>query len=209
MNRFLIEDLGEVACAMYDSIVDDCIDDVTFVGCYDDAVAIIKELLMFDEILPYQINLEPEDWDGYDKEYYISLDDDMNIWCEKAYSFDHGRYLYTDTRRLFIADDCNSAILKEIGCDEDSMYEVSYDLGDEESECDGNCACCQCDENNDSKDNHEEITRVAVDDNGKLRGFEKSWETHEDGLHYHSTYSFFSNNEDMLKNMLDNFSIKY
>ena len=208
MNRFLIEDLSEVACAMYDSIVDDCIDDVTFVGCYDDAVAIIKELLMFDEILPYDIELEPVEMDNYDMEFYVTLDDELNIWCCKAYDVEHKRYLYTDTDRLFIADDCSSAILKEIGCDEDSMYEVSYDtFGDDE--CDGNCACCQCGENDEVDDNHEEVTRVAVDEDGKLRGFEKSWSTHEDGLYYHSTYSYFSNNEDMLKNMLDNFSIKY
>ena len=202
MKRFLIEDLGEVACAMYDSIVDDKLNDVMFVGYYEDVVFIIKELLMFDDILPYDIELEPVETGCYDKEYYLTLDEELNIWCSKAYDSEYEGYSYIETDRLFIADDYNSAILKEIGCDKDSMYEVSYDtFGDEE--CDGNCACCQC------NDNHEEITRVATDDNGNIRGFEKSWETHEDGLHYKSTYSFYSSNEDMLKNMLENFSIKY
>lgn len=208
MRRFLIEDIGEIACAMYGAIVDDKLDDVTFVGRYEDTIGVIKELLMFDDIVPYAIELEPEELDGYDMEYYVTLDDELNIWCSKAYSFRHRKYLYTETRRLFVADDCNSAILKEIGCDDDNMYDVSYDtFGDDE--CDGNCACCQCGEKDVSDDNHEVITRVAVDENGKLRGFEKFWNTDEDGLHYHSTYSFFSNNEDMLKNMLDNFNIKY
>jgi hypothetical protein len=208
MRRFLIEDIGEIACAMYDTIVDDGLSDVTFVGYCDDVIAIVKELLMFDEILPYDMEIEPEEIGGYDKEYYVTLDNDLNIWCCKAYDVEHNRYLYDESRRVFIADDCSSAILKEIGCDDDNMYEVSYDtFGDDE--CDGNCACCQCGEKDTSDDNHEVITRVAVDENGKLRGFEKFWNTEEDGLHYHSTYSFFSNNEDMLKNMLDNFNIKY
>ena len=201
MNRFLIEDLGEVACAMYDGIVDDKLNDVMFVGYYEDAVELIKELIMFDEVMLYDIELEPVEMDYYEDEYYVTLDGELNIWCCKAYDVEHKRYLYSETDRLFITDDYNSAILQEIGCDEDAMYEVSYGLDDDE--CDGNCACCQC------NDNHEVITRVATDDDGVIRGFEKSWETHEDGMHYHSTYSFFSNNQDMLKNMMDNFKIKY
>ena len=206
MKRFLIEDLGEVACAMYDAIVDDGLNDVTFVGRYDDVTEIIKELLMFDDVFPYRLEIEPEGLYSYDKEYYVSLDSDLNIWCNKAYDFENKCYLYDETRRLFVADDCNSIMLKEIACDEDNIYEVSYDL-EEESECDGNCECCSCNDGNDN--NHEVITRVTTDENGKLRGFEKSWETNEDGLHYHSTYSFYSSNEDMLKTMLENFSIKY
>jgi len=220
MKRILIEDLGEIACHMYDSIVDDGLNDVTFVGYYKDAVCLVKELLMFDDVDIFQIEVEPVERDGYDMEYYIILDNELNIWCEKAYSFNHGRYLYNETSRLFIADDCNSAILNEIGCDEDNMYEVSYDLDDDG--CDGDCANCKYAENPylekpddeigrllKGNDTHEVITRVATDENGKLRGFEKSWETKEDGLNYKSTYTYYSNNENMLKNMLENFEIKY
>lgn len=203
MKRFLIEDLVEVAIAMYYSITDDKLNEVMFVGCYEDAVSVIKNLLIFDEVTPYHISIKSEDWDGYDKEYYITLDDKLNIWCEQAYSFEINNYFYDGTERLFIADDCDSAILKKVECDKDNVYEVSYDLDDE---CDGNCERCHCSE---EKDSHEVVTRVATDENGKLRGFEKSWETLEDGLHYHSTYSFYSSNEDMLKNMLENFNIKY
>lgn len=220
MKRILIEDLGEIACHMYDSVVDDGLNDVTFVGYYEDAVCLVKELLMFDDITPYNIELKPFESDRYDKEYYITLDKELDIWCCKAYNSEHDCYLYAETGRLFIADDCNSAILNKIGCDEDNMYEVSYDLDDDG--CDGDCANCKYAENPDlekpddeigrllkGNDTHEVITRVATDENGKLRGFEKSWETNEDGLHYHSTYSFFSSNENMLKNMMENFEVKY
>ena len=114
MKRFLIDDLAEVACGMYGSIVDDGHEEVMFVGFYDDAVEVIKNLLMFDEIMPYHIHIEPEDWDGYEKEYYVTLDNEMNVWCEKAYQEEHSRYLYGETGCLFIADDCNSVLLKDI-----------------------------------------------------------------------------------------------
>lgn len=205
MRRFLVNYLSDIAHAMYDSITDDKLNEVMFVGHYEDIVMVFKELLIFDDTVPYHIKMTSEDLNGYDKEYCIILDNDMNIWCEPAYITKENSYLYLFTERLFIADDCNSAILKNVECDNDDIYEVSYDL-DHECECDGKCEHCHCSEKD---DNHEEITHVAVDKNGTIRGFEKSWSIHEDGMDYHSTYSFYSSNEDMLKNMLENFSIKY
>lgn len=209
MRRILIDGFGNIACLMYNSIVEDKLSDTTFVGYCEDVICVVKELLMFDDVLPYDIVIEPEEIGGYDKEYYVTLDSDLNIWCCKAYDIENKRYLYDETRRLFIADDCDYTLLSKIACDEDNMYEVSYDLDKEEFKCDEN-VCCGCnDNNNDNDSKHEVITRVATDDTGKLRGFEKTWETHEDGFHYHSTYEFYSNNENMLKDMMENFSIKY
>ena len=204
MKKFLVNYLSDIAYAMYDSIADDKLEDVMFVGHYEDIIMVLKELLIFDEIVPYHIKMTSEDLNGYDKEYCIILDSDMNIWCEPAYNIETKGYLLLFADRFFIADDCNSAILKNIECEKDDIYEVSYDL-DEECECDGNCECCQCSKD----DNHEVITRVAVDEDGTIRGFEKSWSTHEDGIYYHSTYTHYSNNQDMLKQMIENFNIKY
>ena len=207
MKKFLINNLSDLAYAMYENIVEDVCKNVMFVGFYEDASAIIKELLIYDEIIPYNISIEPIESDNYDKEYYIALDNNFNIWCCKAYDVEDKCYLWDMTDCLFIADDCCSAILKEIGCDKDNMYEVSYDLEDEECECDGNCACCNCNDGKD--DNHEVITRVAVDDAGKLRGFEKSWSTKEGNMTYHSTYTHYSNNTELLKQLMENFDIKF
>lgn len=207
MKKFLIDDLSDVAYAMYENIVEDVCQNVMFVGFYEDASAIIKELLMYDEIIPYNISIEPIESDNYDKEYYIALDNNFNIWCCKAYDVQDKCYLWDTTDCLFIADDCFSAILKEIGCDDDNMYEVSYDLDDEECACDGDCACCNCNDGKD--DNYEVITRVAVDDNGVIRGFEKTWETKEGNMTYHSTYTHYSNNTELLKQLMENFDIKF
>lgn len=204
MNRLLIEDMIDVAKAMYDMIKNGC-EDICFIGKYDDAAMLIKELLMvYDETHIQQVSIESIDWDGYDKEYIVTLDHDFNVWCEKAYQEEHKRYLIIGENCVLIADDCNSKILDNI--ESDVIYEVGYDIDEDEAGCDENCENCKC---HNVLNNHEEVTRVAVDSDGKLKGFEKSWESNKDGLTYKTFYSYYSNNESMLKNMLENFNIKY
>jgi len=201
MDRIVIEDVYDVAEIMIDEIREG--HETTFIGLYDDVSEIIKDLVICSdyEVNIERIDLEPVEFDGYDKEYYVSLTKNMKLWCEKAYHSEHECYLFDETDVVFIADDCNSKILDRVDCNR--IYEVGCEF--DEPECDGDCENCHLGE----LDRHEVITRVATDDNGKLRGFEKSWETKEDGMTYHGTYSFFSSDEKMLKDMLDNFKIKY
>ena len=219
MKKIIIEDSYDIAKIMYDKISDGC-NEVMFIGLYDDIIEVTKELLCYADTMVYDIEIEAPEMAGYDNEYYLTLDRDMEVWCEKAYQEEHDSYLYSETNYVLIADDCNSAILKEIECNE--LYEVSYDFEDESDECDGDCENCKFAEHSNLEkpddeigrqlkgdDTHEVVTRVATDEDGKLRGFEKSWETKEDGLTYKSTYTYYSNNEDMLKNMLENFDIKF
>ena len=197
MERIVIEDIFDVAEMMYD--VASGGEQATFVGLYEDVIGIVKELVTLDKVYIDRIDIEPFELDGYDREYYVDLSPEMGLWVEKAYDFNTCVYYYNETDVLLIADDCNSKILDRI--DYGHAVEVGYDI----EECDGDCENCHLGE----PDRHEVITRVATDDNGRLRGFEKSWETKEDGMTYHSTYSFFSSDEKMLKDMLDNFKIKY
>lgn len=198
MKKILIEDMIDVCNFMYDKI-ENGYASVSFVGKYEDARVLIKELLIDnDETFITCADIEPNGLYSYNKEYIVSLDNEMNVWVEKAYDEDDKCYIWVGDDCVLVADDCNSALLKSI--DSKEVYEVSYDL-DEPYGCDENCKHCS--------DGHEVITRVATDDNGKLRGFEKSWSTEEDGIHYHSTYTYYSNNEDMLKTMMNNFDIKY
>ena len=199
MERIIIEDIYNVAEMMYDAALDS--EQVTFVGLYIDVIELVKELLAAEEICIDYIDVEPEIISGYNREYYVYLDPDMKLGVEKAYDFEHNIYYLHETNVLLIADDCNSKILDRI--DYGHAIEVGYDL--DKPECDGDCENCHLAES----DRHEVITRVATDDNGKLRGFEKSWETKEDGMTYHSTYQFYSSDEKMLKDMMDNFKIKY
>lgn len=200
MKRFKIENLSEVADAMYSDITEG-IEETEFIGYYSDVSMVLKHLLMFDETIPCFIHITDAelDIDEYEKEYSIILDSNMNIWCEKAYM--DGRYLFVSSERVYVADDCNPELLDSIDMNVDEVYEVTYGLEPEkETETERDCP---------KKDSHEIVTRVAKDKDGKVKGFEKSWDSFEDGMYYRTTYSFFSSNQNMLKNMLENFDIKY
>lgn len=221
MKRFIIEDLFDVAEAMYDEIKNNKKEQVMFIGKYDEAILAVKELIMYDDVIPYDIEICPEEIGLYNKEYYITLDADMNVWCEPAWRKD--RYLYSTTDVMFIMNDCNSSILNAIGCYE--AIEVAFDYEEKLDEC--NCACggechgtcsgeccdescCHCKNNNESEvpSDHAVTTRIAVDENGNICGFEKTWNTHEGGMKYFSSYSHYSNNQDMIKYLMENFDMK-
>ena len=201
MERVIIEDIFDVAEIMHDNAADG--HETTFIGLYDDVSELLKSLpICCDDGVDFvRIDLEPVELDGYDKEYYVSINEDMELWCCKAYDYNNECYLFDETDIVLIADDSNSKIIEYV--DYNEIIEVGYEI--DEPECNGDCENC----NIGNENGHEVITRVATDEDGKLRGFEKSWETKEDGLTYHSTYSFYSNNQEMLKSMLENFKIKY
>lgn len=197
MEKFKIDSMKDVAISMLDDMSEDI--NSEFIGFYEDVNELMVELLKCDDVYPESIELCPEYINGYDKEYTLTLCEGGELWVEPTWA--NGMYLYDETDVLYIADDCNnSKILEKI--DYSHAYEVGYNF---EDECDGDCENCHLGE----PDRHEVITRVTTDDDGRLRGFEKSWKTKEDGMTYHSTYSFYSSNQKMLKDMLDNFKIKY
>ena len=200
MKRLVIENLSDVAELMYSDIAEKGLFDVEFIGFYEDVVIVLKQLLAFDKTVPYFINISDVDfdWDDYEKEYSVILDADMNVWCEKAYNHKNNCYLMVTSDRLYFADDCDPALLECIESDKDEIFEVTYGLESEE----------ETEKDYPKKDSHEIVTRVAKDKDGKVQGFEKSWDSFEDGMYYRTTYSFFSSNQDMLKNMLANFDIK-
>ena len=211
MKRFIIEDLFDVAEAMYDEIKNNKKEEIMFVGKYDESSLVVKELIMYDDVMPYDIEICPEELDWYDKEYYVTLDEDMNVWCEPAWKKD--QYLFTTADVLFIMNDCNSSILNAIDYKEaiEVAFDYDEDFEDECDECCGECCCGSCNGENEEleipKDNTV-TTRVAVDKDGNIRGFEKTWHTHEGGMRYFSSYSHYSNNQEMIKHLMENFDVK-
>ena len=116
MKRFVIEGLYDIAEAMYNEIANKGKNEVMFVGFYEDAIEVIKELMMFDEVMPHSLEIHPVDWDWYDREYYVTLDKNLELWCEEGYNLNEDNEFYYESEAdvLFIADDCNSVILRKI-----------------------------------------------------------------------------------------------
>ena len=139
MKKIVVEDLCEIAELMYCGISEGNHSNITFAGHYEDAIELLKHLLIFDDALPYNISVEPVEWNDYDKEYFVTLDSDMDGWCTPAYDCKNNSYIVCCTDCFYIADDCNSALLKKVYCPKDKMYEISYDLDDD---CDGDCEHC-------------------------------------------------------------------
>ena len=208
MKRFQIKDLSDVANAMYDEVVNKEKTDALFVGFYEDALEVIKEVMQFEGVYPRSFEIHPVEWDWYDKEYYVYLDKNLDLWVREAWKRDV--YLDEESDIVFIANDCNSAILKNIETNE--FVEVSYADGlAEDCECDCCEDCCSecCCGELEPVDNSTVTTRVVVDNNGHIHGFEKTWTSDEGGMHYISTYQHFSNDEDYLKKLMKDFDVKF
>ena len=214
MQRLFIKDISEIAEFMYEKVCGSC-EEATFIGFYDDAVDVLKELTNMEETYIYQVSIEPEDWDGYDKEYIVTLGEDFSIWCEKAYRQEIGQYVSGLLDCVVIADDCNKASLRDI--DTDHIYVASYDLNarmpDEDiDECDGNCECCELVEESDEEefleDSRSEYTNVSRTKDGRIAGFTKSWSnTDANGVQHYSSYSHYGNNEEAVKRLAKEFGI--
>ena len=209
MKKFVIDDYSNIADAMFNEIVNREKEEAAFVGFYEDAIEVIKELLMNEEVMPCSIEIQPEFIAGYDKEYYVFLNDELEVWCQPAWYEEGKFYLMTDVDITFIMGECNSSILKTIRTEE--TVEVTFELDNTEdcSECCGECCCgstCEDEESNELSDS-EITTRILVDEDGKLRGFSKTWESEEDGMHLHTYYEHYSNSEELLKRLIKEFNI--
>lgn len=216
MKKIIVEDMIDVAQIMYDKVVSGC-ESVCFAGYYEDAAQLIKELLMmYDDTNVMQIKIEMVEWDGYEKEYLVTLDDEMNVWCEKAFNDYRNDYFYIEDSCVLVADDCNSRILENIEADE--VYEVSYDLYDEH-ECDGDCKhCCLGSESEDLDENCKEDEELSTESkseyhnisktkDGRIAGFSTSWTNEKDGETSYSSFSYYGDNEATVKRLAKEFGI--
>lgn len=215
MKRFLISDYADVADAMFDEIIHKENEEVLFVGFYEDTMEVVKRLLMCEEIIPYSIELHPDFIKGYSKEYYATLNEDFELWVQPAWYEEKEFYLMTDVDITFITSDCNSAVLKTIRTDE--AVEVTFKEDDEDEiddeyceDCCGECCCGRvaCETETEESADRSVTTRVITDDNGKILGFSKTWENDEDGIHLHTYYEHYGDNEELIKNLMENFDIR-
>lgn len=122
MSKICYENIG----VFVDNIVT-CMSNkiINIVAQYQEASEIIRLLIMTGKYPLQYISLEPQDYGGYQDEYYIDIDMEYGISCAEAKIDD--RYLTLSSDAVFVLDNCNSAILKHIISD--SIYEV--EIGEE------------------------------------------------------------------------------
>lgn len=110
---------------------------------YDETKELMRELLKYDEVDAYGIEIHPTEWDGYNKEYYITLSDELDLFVEKAYQEDKDRYLGFEVDCLILGPGVNSKIALKNEAEHAPVYEAVFE-GDEDFEC-SDCDMCACD----------------------------------------------------------------
>lgn len=117
---------------------------VTAVLLYEDAVELIKWLMQYDDVTVGSINIENEDYHGYDKEFYITIDTDLVLDVMPAYQLstdkDTEGYLAIESDIVFYGGDVSSklALQNTYG----NKYELIIENYDDEDECENCCEDC-------------------------------------------------------------------
>lgn len=123
------------------SLVDEALDvdcefGVSFITKYDNAIIILKELLGYTELTPFLIDISDPSFDGYDKEFIISVSNDDEVFCEKFYRND--KYLSPDDGVVFVLPDCSDECISHIYKYKASFF-IDVDINDDIEKCD----CCE------------------------------------------------------------------
>lgn len=191
MERLEFDNYEEFACDITDSFddIDNEFGDVSIIAKYNEATEIIRELLCIGYNVA-SVELHMEKFENYYDEYIIGLNHD-GVWCEK-FKRDNG-YFTDESNVIYIMDNCSSAVISY--CKSRNLYEVSV------GECDD-----ETDVSNDTQDS--ESTYVSRAKDGTPEGFSKSWVTVKDGVTCYSSYSHYSDNVDMLKEIAKDFGVK-
>ena len=133
MDRLYFDDYIDMAEYMYDEASDDVY--IVAVLYYNDAIQLLRELLSFDDVEISALEIEPPFYNGYDREYFISIDEYKTLSVEPAYV--GGRYLNTDADKLLLGGDVHANAMA------DSPIENCYEILVDE-DCDCGCECSDC-----------------------------------------------------------------
>ena len=150
--------------------------DIAIIAKYDEAAHIITELVRKGYSL-HSIELNDVDYNGYDKEYIISLFNlgiEYEIWCEPMMR--ENGYLDDSSTVIYVMDNCSSKILPHL--DSENIFEVQ--IGEDE---------CECDECNECKNN--------IDITNDMHGFT----VNKSGKDNYNSFSFYSTDKELVTEM--------
>lgn len=116
-----------------DALSIDCDFGISFITKYDNAVIVLKELFKDGELTPFLINISDESYDGYNKEYIISVSNDGNVFCEKFYRKD--RYIMPDDGINYVFKDCTDECISHLYKYKDCIF-IDTDFDDDISSFD-------------------------------------------------------------------------
>lgn len=135
-EELIIDDIEELVATVMSDVENI---DIAYriIAKYEEASAIAKELLQYEETSAYHLEIWDEGWDGYDKEFLITIDSTLAILCEPLYQ--NGDYLSYDSDKVFIMDGCSQ---KSVADCEDGVVTVVMYADSIDDKCE--CACKEC-----------------------------------------------------------------
>lgn len=198
MERIIYEDLHALSSAMLHDALNfsDC---VSAICHYDIATALLSELIQ-SEVSIGQINISDYEWNGYDKEYAVTIMDGY-LYCNPIYGmkkdgYSKEGYLGTYADVAYVHQDCNSKLLKYLECDK--VYEFAVEELDDIDDCDDEIVT-----------HHSDSVTVSRDMYGTPTGFTKSWcRDNGEGIMQYSSYSYYCSNEHLLRSMARDLGIE-
>lgn len=187
-REFIIDDIEELVADGIEKI-NGGLESVAFIAKYDEAISIIKELLLYDEANICDIRILSEEFSNYNKEYLIELDEQFGIYCdEMVINEQNNEYTGFFANAVYIMSDCNSKCV--LGLDAETVKVVIY--ADE--------ADTECDTAANTTKYSAENTTISHNQDGTPDGFTKSQSGLTDsGIQYFSSYSCFTDDIELLR----------
>lgn len=114
---------------------------VTLALFYDEAVEVVKNILNDNDVIVKSMEISDEEISDYEKEYYITLDEEMELYVQPAYSEKSGCYLYNESDIVIFDKNVDEEILD---VNPGAHYTLSFSEEDENEcgDCCEDCATC-------------------------------------------------------------------
>ena len=188
MEKFLFENISGVVDKLleeWDKLDEKKKEDYTIsvVSHYNIMKDIINYLVKNTSFMLCDIELEEPNYRNYYDEYILTIDSNLEIWCQKA-KLDNGKYVRVEDSVTFVHSDVNSKfVIKNEG---KNMIEFDFATEEEtECNCDECCGCCDC--NN----------KLAIESDDDMHGFTVN--RSDENSHY--SYSFYSTDIGLVEQM--------
>lgn len=119
-KNIIINDIESLIEDIISNVIDNNVE-YTIIAKYNEASAIIIELLEFEETSALSLNIWNEKYES-DKEFIITINNHLGIECNPIYC--NNDYIPYKTDKIFIMDDCFSKFIKY--CPEDNIFIINY-----------------------------------------------------------------------------------
>lgn len=164
MKKIKLDNIEELAEIMHEDAHDDnCVTAILF---YDEAIELMRELLCYDCVIPEAFEIMPKDWDGYDKEYFVQLSDDMMLAVEPACH--DGIYYACGADYFYVDSNADSKVLDRI---DSACFLIEFGKGDYDCKCHDECKTNE-DTDDDKLDKLISNAKVTRDDDGITKRYE-------------------------------------